>query len=248
MHDSLLRPNWPAPDSVRAFVTTRAMPGNSKPPYDAFNLGLRSGEDEATVRANRDLLMRAFGLPSMPRWLRQVHGADIAVFGAGSEVADERTADAAITRDRGVVLAIQTADCLPMLLCSEDGSEIGAVHAGWRGLSAGVIEACVRRMQTPPANLMAWLGPAIGAKSYEIGEEVRDAFLAHDPSAAEAFQPTRAGHWLCDLYILARQRLAALGTSRITGGEFDTFAEPRFYSYRRDGARSGRLASLIWLA
>jgi YfiH family protein len=244
----LLRPDWPAPPTVRAFVTTRDMPGNSKPPFDAFNLGLRSGEDEATVRANRDLLTRAFGLPSTPRWMRQVHGTDVAVFDAGSEAAEERIADAAITRERGVVLAIQTADCLPILLCAEDGSEIAAIHAGWRGLAAGVIEACFQRMQTPPARVMAWLGPAIGAQSYEVGEEVRAAFLAHDNAAAEAFRATRPGHWKCDLYTLARQRLAALGATRVTGGKFDTFADPRFYSYRRDGARSGRLASLIWLA
>jgi len=247
MDDSpLLRPDWPAPAAVRAFVTTRTMPGNSKPPYDAFNLGLRSGEEEAVVRANRDLLARAFGLPSMPRWLRQVHGTDVAVLDAAVE-AGERTADAAITRERGVVLAIQTADCLPLLLCAEDGSEIGAVHAGWRGLSSGVIEACVGRMQTPAPKLMAWLGPAIGGNSYEVGEEVRAAFLAHDRNAAEAFRATRPGHWLCDLYALARQRLSSLGASRISGGEFDTFADPRFYSYRRDGANSGRLASLIWI-
>src|SRR6187399_1799712 len=203
------------------------MPGNSLPPYDAFNLGLRSGESEDVVRANRDLLVRALALPAQPCWLRQVHGANVVGFdhplpasghlhpqaGEGkpsdaiaegfSERLTEPEADAAITRTPGTVLAILTADCLPILLCAADGSEIGAVHAGWRGLAAGVIEACVGRMRAQPAKLIAWLGPAIGPASYEVGDEVRAAFLAVDDTAAEAFLPTRPGHWLCDLYTLA---------------------------------------------
>jgi len=244
----LLRPDWPAPAAVCAFVTTRDMPGNSQPPYDAFNLGLRSGEDEAVVRANRDLLIRAFGLPAMPYWLRQVHGNDVAVFDAGSDAAEERTADAAITRSAGVVLAILTADCMPVLLCAADGSEIAALHAGWRGLSGGVVESCIGRMRTRPANLLAWLGPAIGAASYEVGDEVREAFVASDRDAGVAFTARRPGHWLCDLYTLARRRLAALGVVAVHGGGFDVFTDARFYSYRRDGARSGRFATLIHIA
>jgi YfiH family protein len=244
----LLRPDWPAPASVRAFVTTRDMPGNSRPPYDAFNLGLRSGEDEAVVRANRDLLTRAFGLPAMPHWLRQVHGRDVAVFDASSDAAEERPADAAITRSAGVVLAILTADCMPVLLCAANGSEVAAVHAGWRGLAGGAIEACIGSMQTRPANLLAWLGPAIGAASYEVGDEVREAFVACDRAADVAFVTTRPGHWRCDLYTLARRRLAALGVGAVYGGGFDVFTDARFYSYRRDGARSGRFAALIHIA
>lgn len=243
----LLRPDWPAPPTVRALVTTRDMPGNSPPPYDAFNLGLNSGEDEATVRANRDLLARAFGLPSPPRWLRQVHGTTVAVFD-GATAPGEPVADAAITREAGIVLAILTADCLPILLCAEDGSEIAALHAGWRGLSAGVIEACVGAMRTPAAKLIAWLGPAIGSESYEVGAEVRHAFVSRDPSAAVAFAVTRPDHWRCDLYTLARRRLLSRGVDRIFGSEFDTRSDRRFYSYRRDGARSGRFATLIHLA
>jgi YfiH family protein len=271
--DRIILPEWPAPRAVRAFVTTRALPGNSLPPYDAFNLGLRSGESEATVQANRDLLVRAFALPSPPCWLRQVHGVNVVAIGgphpasghlppqAGEGAgrnAEAKTAvatatvaaiepegDAAVTRERGVVLAILTADCLPILLCADDGSEVGAVHAGWRGLSAGVIEACVARMRAPPQRLLAWLGPAIGARSYEVGGEVRAAFLAHDAGAGDAFVSTRPGHWLCDLYTLARRRLAAAGVERIFGGGFDTLTDERFYSYRRDGERSGRFASLI---
>jgi YfiH family protein len=244
---SIIAPDWPAPPRVHALTTTRKLPGNSPPPYDAFNLGLRSGEDEATVRANRALLGRAFDLPFAPRWLQQVHGDR--VIRMTEEIPEgEPQADAAFTATPGVVLAIQTADCLPILLCADDGREIAAVHAGWRGLSGGVVEACVRRMATKPSHLLAWLGPAIGAASYEVGDEVRAAFLAHEGDAAAAFAATRPGHWRCDLYALARLRLAALGATRIFGGGFDTFADARFYSYRRDGAHSGRMGSLIWIA
>jgi len=246
--DALIVPDWPVPARIHAAVTTRRLPGNSLPPFDAFNLGLRSGESEAVVLANRALLRRALGLPSAPRWLHQVHGNDVAMFdGADATNDEEQRADAAITHAPGIVLAILTADCLPILLCAADGSEIGAVHAGWRGLAAGVIEACVGRMRAQPANLIAWLGPAIGPASYEVGDEVRAAFVAVDHAAAEAFSLTRPGHWRCDLYTLARRGLARAGVSRTFGGGFDTFADQRFYSYRRDGVKSGRFASLFWM-
>jgi YfiH family protein len=246
--DAIIVPDWPAPPRVRAFVTTRQLPGNSQPPYDAFNLGLRTGEDPSFARANRELLVRAFSLPSAPRWLQQVHGNQVAVFDADREPnGAEPQADAAITRAPGVVLAILTADCLPILLCAGDGSEIAAVHAGWRGLAAGVIEACIGTMRAPATKLMAWLGPAIGPASYEVGDEVRAAFVAYSHDAGTAFAPTRPGHWHCDLYTLARQRLHALGVASVHGGGLDTYAGQRFYSYRRDGARSGRFASLIWI-
>ena len=252
LSDVLIVPDWPAPANVRAAVTTRRLPGNSQPPFDAFNLGLRSGEDEAVVRSNRDLLRRALNLPAPPHWLRQVHGTQVVEFAdraSPSPSADvaEPEGDAAIAREAGVVLAILTADCLPLLFCADDGSEVAAAHAGWRGLSAGVIESCVSAMHTPPAKLVAWLGPAIGPLSYEVGAEVHDAFVASNASAADAFRPTRPGHWLCDLYTLARQRLHALGVTRLYGGGFDTLADPRFYSYRRDAGASGRFASLIWI-
>lgn len=243
---TILKPDWLATARVRAFTTTRELPGNSLPPYDAFNLGLHVGEDASTVHANRALLERAFALPAPPRWLQQVHGDR--VLRMTSEVPDhEPQADAAFTSAAGIVLAIQTADCLPLLLCTADGTQIAAIHAGWRGLSGGVVEACVRRMTAPAGQLLAWLGPAIGPESYEVGAEVRDAFLRRDTAAETAFAQTRPGHWHCDLYMLARRRLAALGIERIFGGGFDTCADSRFYSYRRDGARSGRMASLIWL-
>jgi YfiH family protein len=260
--DTLVVPDWPAPAQVRAVVTTRRLPGNSQPPFDAFNLGLRSGESEDVVQSNRALLVRALGLPSTPKWLRQVHGTGVATFDAATrakpsagsvsgeqedaEPAGEAEADAAVTRERGIVLAILAADCLPILLCSGDGTEIAAIHAGWRGLSAGVIEACVSRMRAPPARLMAWLGPAIGPLSYEVGDEVRAVFLAHDARAAAAFTSVRTGHWLCDLYSLARERLEASGVQRVQGGGFDTATDSRWYSHRRDGTRSGRFASLLW--
>ncbi len=246
-NDAWIFPDWPAPRQVRAAVTTRHGPGVSAPPFERFNLGLRSGDLVDTVSSNRSILQQALGLPATPRWLRQVHGTGVAELGP-LPAAEEPQADAAVSHLAGTVLAILTADCLPVLFCADDGSTIGAAHAGWRGLAAGVLEATAVQLSMPPARLMAWLGPCIGAASYEVGEEVRAAFVERDPVAAACFEPTRAGHWRCDLTALAGQRLRAAGISRIYGGGFDTLADPRFYSYRREGARSGRFASLIWLA
>lgn len=241
-----LVPGWPVPARVRALTTTRAIEGVSRAPFEAFNLGAHCGDDARAVAANRELLRDGFGLPSTPRWLRQVHGIGVATFDAASEEGTP-DADAAITRTPDVVIAVLTADCLPILVCADDGSEVAAIHAGWRGLAAGVIEATIGRMYAPREKLVAWLGPAIGPASYEVGTEVRDAFLACAAAAANAFVPTRAGHWNCDLYTLARQRLAALGVARVHGGGFDTFADARFYSHRRD-KQTGRFASLVWIA
>jgi YfiH family protein len=250
--DAQIVPDWPAPPGVRALVTTRRMPGNSRPPFDAFNLGLRSGEDVGVVSANRELLERACGLPSTPHWLRQVHGCEVVEFAsAATQPADaparpEPVADAAITRARGIVLAVLTADCLPVLFCADDGSSIGVAHAGWRGLAAGVLEATLARFDVPPGRVLAWLGPCIGAASYEIDDAVRDVFVDADPRTMHAFTPARAGHWQCGLEELARRRLARAGVRQVSGGGFDTFTDARFYSYRRDGECSGRFASLIW--
>ena len=246
MTDAWLFPDWPAPRGVHAAVTTREGPGVSQPPFGRFNLGLRSGEDEQTVRSNRSALRQSLALPAEPRWLRQVHGTTVAELGP-LPGPHEPEADAAVSHLSGTVLAILTADCLPVLFCTDDGSMIGAAHAGWRGLVAGVLENTVEQMQVHPERLLAWLGPCIGAPSYEVGEEVHKAFLHHDAAAASAFVSTRPGHWLCDLAVLARQRLEASGVRRIYGGGFDTRTDERFYSYRREGARSGRFASLIWL-
>lgn len=244
MDDTWIVPDWPAPANIGAAVSTRLGPGVSPPPYDRLNLGLRSGDDLAAVAANRAALAQALALPAAPLWLRQVHGTTVARHAAPGE--DEPEADAAVARGAGKVLAILTADCLPVLFASADGSTIAAAHAGWRGLAAGVLENTLAQMAVPAADVMAWLGPAIGAPSYEVGYEVRTAFVSADPPAASAFTPTRPGHALCDLYELARRRLATAGVTRIFGGGFDTFQDARFYSYRRDGAASGRFATLIW--
>jgi len=247
MTDTWIFPDWPAPARIHAAVTTRHGPGISAPPFGRFNLGLRSGDSLDAVQANRSALQQVLALPAEPRWLHQVHGIAVAELGPLASD-DEPQADAAVSHIPGTVLSILTADCLPVLFCATDGSEIGAAHAGWRGLAGGVLEATVTQLQSPPERLMAWLGPCIGAASYEVGEEVRAAFVAEDAAAAGTFVPTRPGHWRCDLEALARRRLAAAGLTRVYGGGFDTHADSRFYSYRRDGARSGRFASLIWLA
>jgi YfiH family protein len=238
--------DWPAPSSIRAFTTLRTGPGASSPPFDRFNLGLSCGDDPDHARANRERLLTSFGLPAAPLWLQQVHGAGVQRFGTLAHPS-EPTADAAVTAHANTVLAILTADCLPVLLCNEDGTEVAAAHAGWRGLAGGVLEATVAAMQSAPDHLLAWFGPAAGPRAYEVGAEVRDAFLASDPAAETAFTATRAEHWLVDLYALARQRLASVGVHRVFGGGLCTISDPtRFYSHRRD-QRTGRMASLIWI-
>jgi len=244
--DSWVFPDWPAPSVVRAVVTTRHGPGISTAPFDRLNLGLRSGDAADAVQANRGGLQQALALPAAPRWLCQVHGTTVAELGPLPS-ADEPQADAAVSHLPGTVLAILTADCLPVLFCTSDGREIAAAHAGWRGLLNGVLEETLTGLRAPRENILAWLGPCIGAASYEVGDEVRAAFVELDPAAASCFAATRPGHWLCDLAALARLRLQAAGVPHIYGGGFDTFADARFYSYRRDGERSGRFGSLIWL-
>jgi YfiH family protein len=230
-----IEPDWPAPAGVRALSTLKAAGG--------------FGPDEA---GNREHLRELAGLPGPPAWLKQVHGS--VVVDLDTEV--PRIADAVITSRAGVVCAIQTADCLPVLLAAEDASGVGAAHAGWRGLAGGVLESCVQALReraTPGVGIIAWLGPAISAAHFEVGDEVRAAFLAGDEGAAEAFIRNPRGRWQCDLYELARQRLARLGIKSVTGGEHCTYAEPeRFYSYRREtasgrGPGSGRMVSLVWI-
>jgi hypothetical protein len=180
----------------------------------------------------------------MPAWLQQVHGVQVV---NASGVTAQVAADAAYALDPGVVCAVLTADCLPVLLCDRGGRAVAAAHAGWRGLAAGVIEQTIAAMPAPGAELMAWLGPAISANAYVVGEEVRDTFLSHDPAAVTAFRPAADGGWHADLYLLARQRLQSQGITEVHGGGFCTWEDPvRFYSYRRDGV-TGRMASLIWL-
>ncbi|MGB8634005.1 MAG: peptidoglycan editing factor PgeF [Rhodanobacteraceae bacterium] len=239
-------PDWPAPVGVRAVVTTRHGPGVSPPPLDRLNLGLNSGDTPANVSSNRRALEHVLKLPSAPRWLRQVHGRDVAELGPIAADEEPRV-DAAVSHIRGTVLAILSADCLPVLFCSEDGKHIAAAHAGWRGLAAGVLEAVVQSLGVPGDRLLVWLGPCIAASSYEVDDTVRHAFMRSDVGVERAFVPTRSEHWSCDLECLARHQLQKAGVARIHGGGFDTFGDERFYSWRRDGAQSGRFASLVWL-
>ncbi|MCX7557546.1 peptidoglycan editing factor PgeF [Xanthomonadaceae bacterium JHOS43] len=242
-----IRPEWPAPANVSALVTVRNLPGKSLPPFDAFNVGAQCGDNVDAVLANRALLGSLAALPGPPHWLSQVHGVAVHRVTAREPSDVPPQADAAITEVPGAVLAILTADCLPVLFASRDGSEIGAAHAGWRGLAAGVLEASVAAMRTSTDQLLAWLGPAAGPARYEIGEEVRAAFVDADPGAAVCFVVTRPGHFLIDLYALARRRLAAACVTAVSGGGLCTLSDPaRFYSYRRDG-RTGRMATLLWM-
>ena len=240
-HDWIV-PDWPAPPRVKSLITTRNG-GVSTGAYAGFNLGVRVGDDDTAVRANRQQL-RAH-LPQEPKWLRQVHGARVVV---ADDLSALPEADASIARNIGTVCAVMIADCLPVLLCDRAGSVVGIAHAGWRGMSAGIIENAVREMGLAPAELLAYLGPAIGPDAFEVGNEVRDALRAADPAADDAFEPQRQHKWLADLFQLARQRLTRCGVQRVFGGGLCTYRDPaRFYSYRREPV-TGRMAALIWLA
>jgi YfiH family protein len=224
-----LIPDWPAPARVRAATTTRAWPGDWRDP------------------AERARLRQALGPPSEPRWLHQVHGTRVVADGDWPAAGTEPDADAAITREPGVVLAVRTADCLPILLAAADGSAVAAIHAGWRGLAAGIVESTLARWPAAPAATLAWIGPAAGRSAYEVDATVRDAFLDRDPGAVAAFRDSRPGHWCCDLPALARRRLAACGIPRVTGGDRCTITEAdTFYSWRR-AAEPGRMATLVWI-
>jgi YfiH family protein len=289
LSETFIHPDWPVPANVKALQTTR-LGGISAAPYDTLNLGLHVGDDPVRVNRNRQLL--APFMPSEPVWLEQTHGIVV----ANADAAACRVqADACIARQRGSVCVVMTADCLPVLLCDEDGSVVGAVHAGWKGLAAGVIEATVKEMGAAPHKLLAWLGSAIGPEAFEVGAEVREAFIAQQAQAAEAFAivPKAKAHELpvttvrpelvegrtarnaglvsasvhgstssprteilsgasldkfhADIYLLARQRLAALGITRVFGGNYCTYHQKdRFFSYRRDGV-TGRMGTFIWL-
>lgn len=240
-----LIPDWPAPASVCAAVTTRCG-GVSQPPYASLNLSAATADRREHVAENRRRLRVTLALPEEPRWLRQIHG--VGVVAAEQISRDITEADAVWTTRPGLVCAIHTADCLPVFLCDRDGRRVALVHAGWRGLVAGVIEAAHAALGVPGEHLMAWLGPAIGAQAFEVGPEVRGAFLAADPGLSAAFHATPHGRWWADLYRLARHRLRRCGVERVYGGGFCTATESqRFYSYRRDG-RTGRMASLLWLS
>ena len=235
-------PDWPAPPALHAAMTTRRG-GFSTGPYASFNLASHVGDDEGAVAANRQRLREALALPADPQWLDQVHGRRVAMLGRPLP----RSADAAVAFSPGLVAAVLTADCLPVLLASRKGDRVGIAHAGWRGLAAGVIESTVAGLATDPAQLIAWLGPAIGPAAFEVGGEVRAMFVAAEPESDADFRPGRGSKYLADLPGLARRRLAACGVTEVYGGELCTVTDAaRFYSYRRDG-QTGRMASLIWL-
>lgn len=237
----LIVPDWPAPANVRALQTTRAG-GISKSPYDSLNLGMHVGDAPLDVAANRQRLNRY--VPTEPVWLNQVHGITVVDAGIASCAPD---ADAAFARTRRTVCAVMTADCLPVLICDKAGTIVAAVHAGWRSLLDGVIEKTVVEMGKPGSDLLAWLGPAIGPDAFEVGDEVRGAFIAKDARAEQAFKRAPAGKWLGDIFQLGRQRLANVGVTETYGGGLCSYHDAgRFFSFRRDQA-TGRMASLIWL-
>lgn len=239
----MIEPDWPAPPGVHAVATERSG-GVSAGPYASLNLAEHVGDEPGAVAANRDALASALSLDTQPCWLEQVHGADV----LDLDTDPPGRADGAVTSTPGRVCVVLTADCVPVLLAARDGSRVGAAHAGWRGLAAGVLTQAVARMGTPPEQIQAWLGPAIGPTSYEVDADVRDAFLGADPSADRCFVPTRPGHWHADLYGLARARLSKSGVEAVYGGDFCTFTESaRFFSHRRE-APCGRMATLIWRA
>jgi len=243
MRGDFLVPDWPAPARVCAAMTTRAG-GVSEGPWASLNLATHVGDDTAAVAENRRRLRVALEFAAEPSWLNQVHGREVARLPG----ALPQAADGAVAFDRGVVCAVLVADCLPVFLASSDGDRVGLAHAGWRGLAAGVVEATVVALGCDPARIVAWLGPAIGPQSFEVGEEVRAAFVADDRAAAAHFEAGREGRWLADLPALARRRLMACGVASVHGGGNCTVSDPaRFYSYRRDGV-TGRMAALAWLA
>jgi len=238
----LVRPDWPAPPQVRACITTRAG-GVSPPPYASLNLATHVGDAPAAVAENRYRLAQALGLPAAPRWLRQVHGTRCV---DAARAGDDAEADAVLARRAGDVCAVLTADCLPVLLCDRAGTRVAAVHAGWRGLRDGVVAAALQRLDCPPRELLAWIGPGIGTDAYVVGAELRRDFLALDPGNASCFVQ-RADGWHADLAALAERQLASAGVPSIGCSNLCTFQDERFYSYRRDGV-TGRFASLVWLA
>jgi len=245
MNDHFIKPDWPASKKISAFTTLRTN-GVSTGGYSSWNLANHVDDDKSSVYKNRELLQDRLALPNSPIWLQQVHG--VKIFQPGSNESDViPEADGSYTDLVDQVCCVLTADCLPVLITNKRGTEVAAVHAGWRGLAEGVVEAALDKFQSKRDDCLVWLGPAIGPDVFEVGEEVMDAFCKHDPQAAKAFKLSESNTLLADIYQLARQRLQLAGVSAVFGGGFCTFTEEdKFFSYRRN-AITGRMASLIWI-
>ena len=242
MTDSFIPADWPAPAHIHAGTTTR-LHGYSKPPYDSFNLAQHVGDDSHAVAKNRNRLHQQLRLPAEPFWLDQVHGCEVIC----ADKPESRTADAAWTTSPGRVCAVLTADCLPLLLSDRRGTCVAAVHVGWRGLVAGVIQAAVQSMPVEPDRLLAWLGPCIGPAAFEVGADVYAACEQSLPTTGNAFLDYRPGRWLVNLPALVRHTLSACGVYDCHTSDLCTHTRAdMFYSHRRDGS-TGRMASLIWM-
>lgn len=248
IQDGFITPNWPVPKHIKCLTTTR-QGGLSDSPFDSFNLGVHVGDEISCVEANRLKLMHIANLPSSPQWLSQTHSTTVAQIDKG--IIDTTHADAVYTQEVNQICAVLTADCLPVLFCSDNGDEIAAAHAGWRGLADGILENTVAKFKTNTDKIMAWFGPAIGPSAFEVGQDVFDAFVGQNAKLVEGFkliddQDHLEPKYIANIYLLAKIKLNALGIINIFGGDYCTVNETElFYSYRRDG-KTGRMASLIW--
>jgi YfiH family protein len=240
-----IKPNWPALPHVKACTTTRSAPGFSQTPFQHFNIADHTGDESENVEKNRVLLHKDLNLPEEIIWLNQVHGTHAVAIDHQTQTPE---ADACFTQKTNKVCAVMTGDCLPLLVCNQDGTEIAAIHAGWRGLLAGVIENTLQHLQSKPESLMVWLGPAIGPNHFEINDQIRSDFLAKNPKFTSGFIARDPNRWFADLFVLARITLMNQGVTAVYGGDYCTYSDAEnFYSYRRDGGVTGRMASLIWL-
>ena len=237
-----IQAKWNAPPQVKALCTTRNG-GFSQHPYDSLNLAAHVGDDDQSVSRNRQVVCDSLQLPAEPCWLEQTHGARV----VNLESESNRLADAAIARQPNTVAVVMTADCLPILLCNRSGTEVATIHAGWRGLVDGVIEATVNDMNSPPDQLLAWIGPGISQQCFEVGNQVRELFVARNTADESHFVASRPEHWLCDLYGLATDTMSRLEVAEISRSEYCSFSDKSdYFSYRRN-ALTGRMASMIWI-
>lgn len=244
--DNYIKAGWPAPKNVKAYTTKRTG-GISVTPYNSFNFSLLTGDNEKNVLANRKKLMQELNLPQEPFWLKQEH-TDIAICIEENVKPIPVVADASFTRTAGPVCVVMTADCVPILVCNQEGSIVAAIHAGWKGIAAGVIASAIKAMNTDPTTLLAWLGPAIGPNAFEVNQDVRETFCQQIPECTSAFVK-KDSSFLANIYSLASIYLKQAGVTKIYGGGYCTFTQKDlFFSYRRDGEKSGRMAGLIWLA